>query len=387
MANLVPVLLQRFLRPHPLAIALIAVVALFVVASVAVTEPAPIEQKRAQVERIQAELADIDAQVGVAAERYNGARYRLDQVKERIAANQRVLAENRKALVESRKRLADRLDAIYRQPEPTIVDVIVSSKNLTDAVDQVELLDRAGEADSQIVGNIRDSRRRLQKARQELEQDRASTEQEVAAAERERKQVESLLAQRKAVLDQTKGELGQLLQEERERERREAEQRAAQARAAAQAAQQTAREPAAAATPVAPSASAAPDPSSGAPAAVPAASGSNAQAAQIAMRYLGVPYVWGGSSPSGFDCSGLASYAYAQVGKSVPHYTGAIWAAFPRVPSDQLAAGDLVFFRADLGHMGIYIGGGSYVHAPHTGDVVKVSSIGERSDFVGAVRP
>ena len=104
------------------------------------------------------------------------------------------------------------------------------------------------------------------------------------------------------------------------------------------------------------------------------------------MQYLGVPYVWGGASPSGFDCSGLASYAYAQIGKSVPHYTGAIYAAFPKVPSDQLQPGDLVFFNG-LGHMGIYIGGGQMVHAPHTGDVVRVASLGDRSDYVGAVRP
>ena len=107
---------------------------------------------------------------------------------------------------------------------------------------------------------------------------------------------------------------------------------------------------------------------------LPSGSG-NAAAASVAMQYLGVPYVWGGASPSGFDCSGLASYAYAQIGKSVPHYTGAIWNAFPKVPSDQLQPGDLVFFHG-LGHMGIYIGGGQFVHAPHTGDVVKVSEPG-----------
>ena len=104
------------------------------------------------------------------------------------------------------------------------------------------------------------------------------------------------------------------------------------------------------------------------------------------MQYLGTPYVWGGAAPGGFDCSGLASYAFAQIGKSVPHYTGAIWAAFPQVPSSELQAGDLVFFHG-LGHMGIYLGGDQFVHAPHTGDVVKVSQLSSYSGYVGAVRP
>lgn len=112
----------------------------------------------------------------------------------------------------------------------------------------------------------------------------------------------------------------------------------------------------------------------------------NAAAARIAIRYLGVPYVWGGAGPTGFDCSGLPSYAYAQIGVSVPHYTVAIWNAFPRVPRGELLAGDLVFFH-DLGHMGIYLGAGLFVHAPHTGDVVKVSDLRTYPGYVGAVRP
>ena len=118
---------------------------------------------------------------------------------------------------------------------------------------------------------------------------------------------------------------------------------------------------------------------------LPSGSG-NAAAASVAMQYLGVPYVWGGASPSGFDCSGLASYAYAQIGKSVPHFTGAIYSQFPHVPPGQEQVGDLVFFNG-LGHMGIYIGGGQFVHAPHTGDVVRVANLGDRGDYIGAVRP
>jgi cell wall-associated NlpC family hydrolase len=107
----------------------------------------------------------------------------------------------------------------------------------------------------------------------------------------------------------------------------------------------------------------------------------------IAMRYLGVPYVWGGASPSGFDCSGLVMYVYAQVGVSLPHYTGAQWNVGVAVSRDDLQPGDLVFFDG-LGHVGIYIGGNEFIHAPHTGTVVQISSMtGYYSyNYVGARR-
>ena len=96
----------------------------------------------------------------------------------------------------------------------------------------------------------------------------------------------------------------------------------------------------------------------------------------IAMQYLGVPYVWGGASPGGFDCSGLVMYVYAQVGVSLPHYTGAQWQMGVPVSQSDLQPGDLVFFDG-LGHVGIYIGGGEFIHAPHTGDVVRIDSLAE----------
>ena len=99
----------------------------------------------------------------------------------------------------------------------------------------------------------------------------------------------------------------------------------------------------------------------------------------IAMQYLGVPYVWGGSTPSGFDCSGLVEYVFAQVGVTLPHYTVSQWndPDAVSVPRNQLQPGDLVFFNG-LDHVGIYIGGGYFIDSPHTGAAVRIDSLGER---------
>jgi cell wall-associated NlpC family hydrolase len=119
----------------------------------------------------------------------------------------------------------------------------------------------------------------------------------------------------------------------------------------------------------------------------PPSSGGRPDVVAYAMQFLGIPYRWGGWDPStGFDCSGFTQYVYAHFGVSMAHYTGAQYGAFPQVPQDQLEPGDLVFFDG-LGHVGLYMGGGQYIHAPHTGDVVKISSLGDRGGYVGAVRP
>ena len=108
----------------------------------------------------------------------------------------------------------------------------------------------------------------------------------------------------------------------------------------------------------------------------------------IAMQYLGTPYVWGGASPCGFDCSGFIMYVFGQIGVSLPHHAASQYGMGSPVSRDQLQPGDLVFFNG-LGHVGIYIGGGQFVHSPHTGDVVKISSLSDSwyaSTWVGARR-
>ncbi|WP_243713151.1 C40 family peptidase [Actinomadura sp. 6K520] len=112
-----------------------------------------------------------------------------------------------------------------------------------------------------------------------------------------------------------------------------------------------------------------------------------ADMARKALAKLGSPYVWAASGPNSFDCSGLVVWAYAQVGKrGLPHYTGALYGLGTKVPRDRLRSGDLVYFGGSLHHMGIYLSDGKYVHAPRTGDVVKISRMSDRSDYAGANR-
>ncbi len=93
-----------------------------------------------------------------------------------------------------------------------------------------------------------------------------------------------------------------------------------------------------------------------------------AEAARIAMRYLGAPYVWGGTSAAGFDCSGLITHVYAKVGVSIPHNAARQYRYGIAVPRDQLQVGDLVFFNR-LRHNGIYLGEGRFIHATKPGGV------------------
>jgi len=124
------------------------------------------------------------------------------------------------------------------------------------------------------------------------------------------------------------------------------------------------------------------------------ASPTGAAAVAIAMHYLGVPYRWGGAAPTtGFDCSGLTQFVYAQLGIGLVHYAATQFASYPKLDPAQLQPGDLVFFEPKLdgpGHVAMYIGDDQIIEAPHTGALVRVNSLSAEAaslGFLGAVRP
>jgi cell wall-associated NlpC family hydrolase len=119
-----------------------------------------------------------------------------------------------------------------------------------------------------------------------------------------------------------------------------------------------------------------------------------ARAVSEAHKYLGVPYVWGGATPKGFDCSGLMQYVFRSIGVSIPRVAADQFRAGREVSRNDLQPGDAVFFkntgsRTGITHVGMYIGNGKFLHAPKTGDVVKISNLGEayyQSHYAGAKR-
>lgn len=119
--------------------------------------------------------------------------------------------------------------------------------------------------------------------------------------------------------------------------------------------------------------------------------GSHPEVVKAALKYLGVKYVWGGEDPSGFDCSGLTMYVYKKVtGKSLTHFARTQYSEGTKIAKSALMPGDLVFFGETvegIHHVGIYMGNDKFIHAPHTGDVVKISTLSSRSDYIGACRP
>ena len=107
------------------------------------------------------------------------------------------------------------------------------------------------------------------------------------------------------------------------------------------------------------------------------------QAARIALRQVGIPYRYGGKTPSGFDCSGLVQYSYSQAGKFVPRTTGQLWSALQPVSPAEMKPGDVLFFRIEgkMSHVGLYLGDSEFVHAPSSGRTVSVASL--ESPFYG----
>jgi cell wall-associated NlpC family hydrolase len=325
-----------------------------------------------------AQIQQLDSRMGKAVESYNLANVRLRKIQTDLRVNAYELKLAKGNLQIGQNRIARRVFELYTSGgNAGPMEVILGAASLDDLITRLETVDRVSSLDTQVVRQVHKFKESTKTHAKLLAEARIAQQRVVAQRAAEKQAIQSQLSQRQQMLSSIKDEIARIQAADQARQAQL--DRSARARLAAMhVAQQASSDPN---SPVGATADAGSSTASAPPSQYGGVVG-------IAMQYLGVPYVWGGSSPSGFDCSGLVSYAFAQLGVSVPHSTYAIWAMGSAVSKDALEPGDLVFFDG-LGHMGIYIGGGQFVHAPHTGDVVKVSSLGESwyaSAYVGARR-
>jgi peptidoglycan DL-endopeptidase CwlO len=350
-------------------------------AGTATGEPASVASKQAQAQSVLAQIQSLDSSLAHAIEAYNLANEKLKAIRADLQRNLVELKIAEGNLRRAQGALASRVVAIYTSGESdSTLDVLVGSRSLVDLVEGLEAVERVSEQDAQVLGDVKSFRAQVKKQRAMLRQARARQAQLVAERAANKASIESRLSDRRSMLSSIRSEIAAIRAAE---QRRQAE-LARQARARIAAPQPLIPE-LASTEPAVEGESPSPSPSpSPLPSAPPATHGG---VVGIAMRYLGIPYVYGGSTPAGFDCSGFVMYVYAQVGVSLPHNAAAQYGYGTPVDRSQLQPGDLVFFNG-LGHNGIYIGGGNFIHSPHTGDVVKISSLSGwySSTWVGARR-
>jgi cell wall-associated NlpC family hydrolase len=340
--------------------------------SAATADPGTVSGKQAEAQRIIAQINSIDMQLSAAVERWNFANVKLARIGRDLQRSHHELAVSKVNLKRAQVDLARQAASVYTSADAnSTIEVLLGATSLDDLLGRLDNVNRVNDQRSSVVGDVQSFRVHVKRVATKLQRAKSEQQQIVAQRAAERSSIQSQLAQRRQLLSSVKSEIAHMRAVEASRQLQLAQ--AARGRIGVQ-----------------------PSVLSGAGTLGVGAATSEASIAPpsqyggvvaIAMRYLGVPYVWGGSSPSGFDCSGLVAYAYGQMGVSLPHSTYALYGMGVAVAQSDLQAGDLVFFNG-LGHMGIYMGGGQFIHAPHTGDVVKISSMSGwyASTYVGARR-
>lgn len=356
-----------------------------------VTTPTYAERiKKSDIEAQKTQVEDVETQLQQLGDRISIAMEKVEKLNQQIQTQQGKIEEAKVEIEQAQEDLdthkeiyAERLKSIQAEGKTSVAtyaEFLLSSGDLSQFLTRFSAISLIIEKDTDMLNSLKEKQQVLEDAKQKLQTELANlnSSKEQVAAEQKKIQEDKVIAER--ILAEKKDELQNLQtafaqQEEKDRQeqlaREEAARQAAAQRAAAAAAarQSSAQQPAAQSSSRS-SASSAPSIAVNVP-----ASASASSVISYAKQFLGTPYVWGGTTPSGFDCSGFTSYVFRNAaGISLPRVSRDQQRTGTSVSLSQVQPGDLVFRGSPAYHVGIYIGGGQYIHAPQTGDVVKISS-------------
>ena len=337
-----------------------ALVGIFVLAGSAGATPT-VSSKRADAQRAWDQINQMDRQLEVVGTKWQGAKYHLNQTDTKLKATRISLGIARRSFAASRHALAQRVIAVYMEQGDTsnsTVAILFQATSLQDMIDRVDARQRISDHDARVVKQVKMLRDKTASEAASLQTLQSKQQAYLNQVTAQRSDLQRKLSERKAYVASVKKEIASMVAEQKR-----------QAAAAAVRARQTVASYNSASTP---SSSVSPNYTA------PAASSVGAGVVSAAMSRLGANYVWGAAGPTTFDCSGLVVWSFAQVNISLPHYSYSQMAMGSPVSYGDLQPGDLVFFYGGS-HVGIYIGGGQFIHAPHTGTVVQVTSLSSYS--------
>lgn len=335
-----------------------------------------IEDKKEQIQSIETQLQQLGDRITIAMEKVEKLNQEIQSQQGKIEQARVEIEQTQKDLDTHKEIYAERLKSIQAEGKTSVAtyaEFLLTSDDLSQFLTRFTAISMIIEKDTDMMNTLKEKQLAVENAKEKLETGLADMKQKKEQVAAEQKKIQEDQAKAERILAEEKNSLQGMedalaAQEEAERQARIAREEAArQAReAAARAAQQTARQSSGSSAPSAPAPSVAVN--------VPV-SASAGSIISYAKQFLGVPYLWGGTTPAGFDCSGFTSYVFRNAaGISLPRVSRDQQRVGTAVSLNDVQPGDLVFRGMPAYHVGIYIGGGQYIHAPQTGDVVKISS-------------
>jgi peptidoglycan DL-endopeptidase CwlO len=315
------------------------------------------------IDDLETKFQQLDNEISLSIERSQILNEKIVTQQDKIVETEIEIKKADEDLASHKEVYSERLKSIQvkgNQSVVTYAELLLSAGSVSEFFNRFTAISKIIENDNELLEGLRVKEVTLKEAKEQLQNHINQLEKSKVELASEQKQIEENKKQISQELEAAKGELENLRAQQ---EAQLAAQRAASQETAPEIQQQSqtqASEVAKASTP-----------SVAAPNVTNSATANSVIA--TAKQYLGVPYVWGGSTPSGFDCSGFTSYVYRSVGISLPRTSRAQQNVGTRISLSQVQPGDLVFRGSPAYHVGIYIGGGQYIHAPQTGDVVKIA--------------
>ncbi|MDY2722882.1 MAG: NlpC/P60 family protein [Coriobacteriales bacterium] len=313
-------------------------------------------EKKAEVQSVQSKISTLNDELEGAVESYNSAQIAYENATQKVDEAQAKIDETQKKIEGLQARIETRAKAMYRSGSMSYMEVVLGSGSFDEFATTWDTLNHLNADDANLVETTKQSKAELEQAKAELDEQKTNAEDALSSAASYKQQIESKQAEYNNLYNSLSSEYKTLLAQEQE------------AAARAQAAAAAAYTPAATTKSTSSSSSSSSSSSKSQAASAPASSGGG-DAVSRARSTLGLPYVWGGVGPNGYDCSGLVGYALT--GSHKRRWVASDFWAMPAVSNPQ--PGDVV--ACSNHHCGLYIGNGQMIEAPHTGAVIRISAV------------